>query len=119
MKEGDFHPIQHDPTVMKDVFDGCNWILSNQTHKSCTLLHRNSLSIALWLLRVVHKAIIRTPCKICLLELLAIANFISSVESSSGFGHHLPFAKTVMLSFYATKAVHWDFFSAARHRLLL
>ena len=47
MREGDFYPIQHDPTVMgmsiKDLFDGCNWILlifdgaiGSSLHRHCT-----------------------------------------------------------------------------------
>jgi hypothetical protein len=40
MREGDFHPIQHDLTVMsisiKELLDGCNGFLLDQTQKSCT-----------------------------------------------------------------------------------
>jgi hypothetical protein len=101
---------------LQSDFVGLN---SKKLHLVAPSVHRNSLPIALWQLGVIHKVIVRAPGKICLLELVAIADFISSIEPSSGFAHHLPFAKAVMLSFYATKAVHWDFFSATWHKAAL
>ena len=55
MREGDFHPIQHDPTVMrmsiKKLLDGCNWILlgfdgaiGSSLHRHCTKRSRRAAS---------------------------------------------------------------------------
>lgn len=50
MREGDFHPIQHDPTVMSmsvnELLNGCNRILLDQTQKNCTSMHRQCTEIS-------------------------------------------------------------------------
>jgi hypothetical protein len=51
MREGDFHPTQHDPTVMSisvnELLSGCNRILLDQTQKNCTSLHRQCTAISI------------------------------------------------------------------------
>ncbi len=59
MREGDFHPIQHDPTVMSisvnELLNGCNGFLRIKTgflvqplHRHCTVSTLGTAKIGKW-----------------------------------------------------------------------